>query len=87
MWIAGEIGQGAGDAEHAGIAACREAQAFAGLGEDLAAGLVRGGMGFEQAAIGLGVGACRGAGIAAALDLAGGGDAGGNGAAGFGGGG
>ena len=82
--IAGEIGKGAGDAQDAGVTAGGEAEFFAGVGEELLAGCIWGGVGGEVFAVCFGVGAGGGAGVAFGLALAGGGDAGGDLTAGFG---
>ena len=77
--LAGEIGDGAGDAEDPGIAAGRKLHRGGGLGEELTAGFVRRGENIERIAIELRI--CAGApGVdcAAGLAGAGGGDAGGN---------
>ena len=53
----GEVRHGAGDAEHAGVAAGGEAHRLRGLHEELAAGLVGRGERFERIAVELRVGA------------------------------
>ena len=72
---AGEVGDGAGDAEHAVEAARGEAHRRGGIGEELAAGLVGRRDPVEQLAVGLGVGARTVAVVAIGLDLPRGGDA------------
>src|SRR4051794_39284224 len=52
-----EVGDGAGDAEDAVEAAGGEAHRFGGLAHQAAAGLVGGGDGIEEVAVGFGVGA------------------------------
>ena len=71
---AGEVGDGAGDAEHAMEAAGREAHRRGGVGEELAAGLVRRRDLVEQLAVGLGVGTRAVAIVALGLELPRGGD-------------
>jgi hypothetical protein len=67
-----KIGYRAGDAQDAGVASCREPHGFGGLGEELAARFVWGGVGLQRVAVGFGIGADAVAGIAGGLDRAGG---------------
>lgn len=72
----GQIGERAADAQHAVVAARREAHRVGGLREQLAAGLVGRRDRLEQLAVGLGIGADAVViGIAFRLDPARGGDA------------
>ena len=59
---AGQVGDGAGDAEHAGVASGGELHRFGGLEEEFGAGFVGGGEGFEGLAVEFGVGAVGGVG-------------------------
>ncbi|PAV66404.1 hypothetical protein WR25_15785 [Diploscapter pachys] len=72
---ASQIGDGARDAQHAGVATRRHTRRFGGLREQAAAGFVGGCDRVEQRAVRLGVGPRRLPRIACALDRAGGRDA------------
>ena len=56
-FAAGKVRDRACDAEDAGVAARGQAHRLAGLGEEFAAGFVKGAMVFEKCAVSLGVGA------------------------------
>ncbi len=75
-FAARQIGDRAGDAEDAGVAARRQPHCLCGLGEELAACIVGRGDRFQHGAVGFGIRPRRNISIARRLDGAGGGDAG-----------
>lgn len=73
-----QVGDGAGYAQDAGVAAGGHAHGACGLGQKLSARFVGGGDGFEEIAVDFGIGADGVVGVTRGLDRAGGGDAGGD---------